>query len=298
MHVFEELREELLVRERIAGDVAEDRDLFGLHRQAADDLHAAEQEQVVHHAHQPRGGSHFHVLRRHDHRAVFGAQARQRFVIAQLALRQADDGLQVEIDAVFFQRGTDGFQKLRLAQRLQIILRLHGGLLLEHVRRRRGHPRGVRNLAGEVAHQAFQNLQFGDDLLALRVGLGFGADFHVFDLGMRLVDDDTKFLVGLFQPGDLRAHSAFFALAQDRGMNLRDAEKHRGARQDGDGKVHDIEDREQKAADRGEHRGGEDNDGVRHRQGPEPVLAQYPLPPVANSLTLTTGKSLRNCGLR
>ena len=116
LHVIQELREEFRIRQRVAGDVAEHADLAALLGQAAHDLDTAEQQQIVHHAHQSGGRGDLDILRRHDHRAVFGAQPRQRFIEAQLALRQADDGLQIEIDAVFFQAGADGFQKIALAQ--------------------------------------------------------------------------------------------------------------------------------------------------------------------------------------
>ena len=115
LHVIQELREEFGVGQRVAGDVAEDADLAALLRQAPHDLDAAEQQQIVHHAHQPGWRRHLDILGRHDHRAVLGAQPRQRLVIAQLALRQADDGLQVQIDAVFFQAGADGLQQFVLS---------------------------------------------------------------------------------------------------------------------------------------------------------------------------------------
>ena len=51
-HIIQELREEFLVGQCVAGNIAEDADVAVLLGQAAHDLHAAEQQQIVHHAHQ------------------------------------------------------------------------------------------------------------------------------------------------------------------------------------------------------------------------------------------------------
>ena len=108
---------------------------------------------------------HLHILGGHDDRAVLVAQARQRFIIAQLALRQADDRLQIEIDAIFFQRRADGLEQLALlAQAVEIggsRPALGPGCFLRHG------SGGVGNPSGKIAHQAFQHFQLGDDLLFL-----------------------------------------------------------------------------------------------------------------------------------
>ena len=85
VHIIQELREEFLIGQRVGGDVAENANAAALVGQTAHDLDAAEQQKIVHHAHQAGGASHFHILQRHDHRAVFGAQPRQGFVVAQLS---------------------------------------------------------------------------------------------------------------------------------------------------------------------------------------------------------------------
>jgi len=92
-----------LSAQSLAGDVAEDADVAALLGQAAHDLHAAEQQQIVHHAHQARLAGHRDILGRHDDLAIVIAQPRQRLVIAQLALRQADHRLQIKIDAILFE---------------------------------------------------------------------------------------------------------------------------------------------------------------------------------------------------
>ena len=100
------------------------------------------------------------------------AKPRQRLIIAQLALRQADDGLQIKIDAIFLQAGADGFQQIAFAHagdigagRALTAAGLHHVLRSDLILRGAG---AVRDPAGEFAHQAFQHLELGDDLLALR----------------------------------------------------------------------------------------------------------------------------------
>ena len=82
LHVIQELGKEFRVGQGVARDVAEDADLARLGREPPHHLDAAEQQKIVHHAHQASRSRHLDILRRHDHRAVFGAQARQSFVIA------------------------------------------------------------------------------------------------------------------------------------------------------------------------------------------------------------------------
>src|SRR6185437_7425257 len=102
-HELEKWREELRIDHRVAGNVAEDADVALLLRQTAHNLYAAEEEQVVDNRHQALRRGELDVLGRHDDRSVFAAQARQRLIEAQLALRQADDRLEIEIDATLFE---------------------------------------------------------------------------------------------------------------------------------------------------------------------------------------------------
>jgi hypothetical protein len=80
--------------------------------QAAHHLHAAEQQKLVDLRHQPpasaaRGNS------RAQHGAIRGAEPRERLVVADLALRQRDDRLQIEIDAAGIDRVADGARSFR-----------------------------------------------------------------------------------------------------------------------------------------------------------------------------------------
>ena len=107
----EELGEEGFVAQRGQRYVAEDAYLAILSRQAAHDLGAAEQQQVV------DGGQQALAL---GHRQVFGghhdpvgrvAQAGEAFVEDGPALGQGDDRLQIEVDAVFRQGVMDGLEQ-------------------------------------------------------------------------------------------------------------------------------------------------------------------------------------------
>src|SRR5512137_167280 len=104
MHEFQELREELGIRQRVARYIAEHTDVALLLGEAAYDLHAAKKQKIVDDRHESGRRGDLDILRRHDDRAVFGAQARQGLIEAQLALRQADDRLEIKINAVLLQR--------------------------------------------------------------------------------------------------------------------------------------------------------------------------------------------------
>ena len=114
---FEKLREEFRIGQRVLRDVAEHRDVAGLLRQAAHELDAAKEQQIVDDRHEAGGCGDLDVLRRHDDAAVGRAQTRQRFVEAHLALRQADDRLKVEIDAVLFERAADELEHRGFGER-------------------------------------------------------------------------------------------------------------------------------------------------------------------------------------
>ena len=91
-----------------ADDVAEQADLAVLELKAAHHLHAAEQQQLVDLRHQPAGFGGVEELGRLQHGAIGGAQPGERLVVADLALRQRDDRLQIEIDAAGIDRVADG----------------------------------------------------------------------------------------------------------------------------------------------------------------------------------------------
>ena len=107
VHEIEELPEEGRVDQRRGADIAEQADVAALELQAARHLHAAEQQQVVDLRHQADAFGVFDEIAGRDDVAFLGAQARQRFVVAHLALRQRDDRLQIEIDAVGVDRLAD-----------------------------------------------------------------------------------------------------------------------------------------------------------------------------------------------
>ena len=221
MHIFEELRKEFRIRQRIAGNVAEHADFAALLHETPHDLHAAEQQQIVDHRHQAHGRSHFHILRRHDEGAVFGAQARQRLVEAQLALRQAHDRLEIEVDAVFLERGADGFEQAGFAQRVEIGACGIGCTAFEkNVLGRRNFFRLGRDLGREFAHQPFEQLQLGHDLAALGGGVRLHRGLHRVNLGVGIFKRQRETLADPLEAGDLALHLALLAPADETGMEL------------------------------------------------------------------------------
>ena len=212
-----------------------------------------------------------HILRRHDDRPVFGAQARQRLVEAQFALRQADDRLQIEIDAVFLQRGADGFEQIGFAQRVEIGA---GGVPRAPLDQFAGLGGGLRafgDAGGEFPHQPFEHLQFRDDLAALLIGAGFGPGLDVFDLEMGFFERPGELRAGAFEIGDLALSRAALAEPQDRAMEL-------AAQEHGDEPEHDraagVADADQHQKQRhggGRHGVDRENQGVGHAPPCQPV---------------------------
>ena len=108
----------------LGDDIAEQSDLAIFQQQPAQHLHAAEQHQVVDLRHQAGG---FGMARKSAGRMsvpCVGAQPGHRFVIAHLALRQRQDRLQIEIDAIGIDRFADDGDDLLAA------LPLNGPLVL------------------------------------------------------------------------------------------------------------------------------------------------------------------------
>ena len=100
---LEEL-DQLLERGRVGQDrsreIAEQADIPVLDQQAAHDLHAAEDHEIVDPRHQAGALRRRDEVGRRQHLAGLAAQPRQRFVVADLPLRQRHDRLQVKVDAV------------------------------------------------------------------------------------------------------------------------------------------------------------------------------------------------------
>ena len=107
---FEEIADLLEHRgvgQRRRRHVAEQPDLAVLGRQPPHHLHAAEHHQIVDRRHQPAVFRIAEEIFRREQRAVLVAQPRQRLVVAHLALRQRDDRLEKEVDAVGLDRARD-----------------------------------------------------------------------------------------------------------------------------------------------------------------------------------------------
>jgi hypothetical protein len=109
IHEIEELPEVRRIAQRRCADIAEHADVAALQLQAARHLHAAKQQQVVDLRHQADAFGVIDEVAGRDDVAFLGAQARQRLVVAHLALRQRDDWLQIKIDAVGVDRLADQF---------------------------------------------------------------------------------------------------------------------------------------------------------------------------------------------
>ena len=103
-HEFEEEREQGRVFEGGRGNVAEDADAAVALGEAADDLHAAEYQEVVHRAHQVGAAGGVQEIGWQDQRAIGAAQAREALIEGDAALRQRHDRLQVQVDTAGLQR--------------------------------------------------------------------------------------------------------------------------------------------------------------------------------------------------
>ncbi len=108
---FEKLREEGLIAQGSQRDITEDADAAVLLGQAANNLHATEQQQVIDGGDETFGIRHGQILGRHQHAAGGITQARERFVENGFALGQGDDRLKIEIDAVGDQGFADRFDQ-------------------------------------------------------------------------------------------------------------------------------------------------------------------------------------------
>ncbi len=153
------MREEGFVAQGFQRDIAEDAHAAVLAGQTAHDLGATEQQQVVDGGQQAFAFSDRQVVGGHQHRALGIAQPREALVKLDAPLRQADDGLEIEVDAVLAERFLDC-----LGQAVAVGVRGFGGTVA-----RRGQA-----LVDRFAHlldQAFQH----PDLAGQGVGLGKGA---------------------------------------------------------------------------------------------------------------------------
>ena len=133
----------------------------------------------------------------------------KRFVIAQLALRQADDRLQVKIDAVLFQAGADDLEQFVLVAEGADIGRRRAALRARRLVRHGARASG--NLAGEIAHQGFEHFQLGDDLLFLGAGLLLHQSAQFGQTAAGLVQRGFEFQMSLAQMRHLAGDGALVA---------------------------------------------------------------------------------------
>jgi hypothetical protein len=159
-------------------------------------------------------------------------QPRQGFVIAQLALRQADDGLQIKIHAVLFQAGAHDLEQFVLVAEGADIGRRRAALRTRRLVRHGARASG--NLAGEIAHQGFQHFQLGDDLLFLGAGLLLHLSAQLGEAVAGLVQRAFEFQVALAQMRHLTRDGALVAAPGEGGHDLLDEDKADQARQDRD----------------------------------------------------------------
>src|SRR3546814_5629444 len=103
MHEGDEITEEAAIAQRMLRDVADEAELEIALPELAQKLDAAEQQHVVDGGDQPRPLRQAVILLRHDHQPVAGAYSREAFVEPALALRQADDRLQRQLDPFLLQ---------------------------------------------------------------------------------------------------------------------------------------------------------------------------------------------------
>ena len=120
------------------------------------------------------------------------------------------------------------------------------------------------NLRGEFAHQAFQHLEFGHDLAALRAALRLNRGFHFLDFCVSFAESYTEFLRGLFQLGNLAARFALLAPAPDGALNLRQEQEGNGAGRGRLGRICNTEHSEHQDGSSRDHGVDEDQYGVGH----------------------------------
>ncbi len=97
---LDEVGEEAAVGDGMGRDVAEKIDVLVAAMYFAHQLDAAEQQHVVDRGDQPGAFGQPDILIRQDHGAALGAQPGEALIKAPLALRQADDRLQNQVDPV------------------------------------------------------------------------------------------------------------------------------------------------------------------------------------------------------
>ncbi len=107
VHELAELREKLRVGQGRRRDVAEHSNLAVFRQQPARHLDAAEQHEMVDLRHQAGRLRVGEEVDGRDDFAVAGPQPRHRLVVAPLALRQRDDGLQIEVKPIGLDRSAD-----------------------------------------------------------------------------------------------------------------------------------------------------------------------------------------------
>ena len=169
----------------------------------------------------------------HDDRAVFGTEPRQRLIKTQFALRQADDRLEIEIDPVLFERSADHLQQHRIGDAFEI----GGGLSRRHRSGRCGRIialRLFRQIGGEIAHQAFQHLQFRNDLAALFAGAGFDQFIQIVEAGAAFLRRAQESAIGRFQGGEFLRGLAALTRARKRAANLGRSQQHHHGRNEGE----------------------------------------------------------------
>ena len=114
-----QLWEKFLVRQRVARKIAEEPHLQLVPAHPAHKLDAPEQQEIVDGRDQALGGGYLQVLLRQNDRAIFVADAAEDFVVANLALGQANHRLQIQIHPIFFQSDPDDVQNFRWAEILR-----------------------------------------------------------------------------------------------------------------------------------------------------------------------------------
>ncbi|MFT3809480.1 MAG: hypothetical protein QM698_06130 [Micropepsaceae bacterium] len=246
-HEIDELGKELRVVQRGERDIAEDADIALAGGEAADELHRTEQQQIVDRRHQPRLFGDGQILRRHDGAPVGGAQTRQRFVEFQLALRQADDRLHMQIDAVVDQRALDDIQHFRFRRggdglRRGLTRRGGGGrahlrqalLDLPHLGRGFGlrrlhalHP--LHHALGELTHQRLEDLYFAAQLRGLIRGAGLQPLDLVLVLLRPLRQQIGEDQIGALQRQHLPAQRRPVGGAHEHVLQVRSDHEHRDA---------------------------------------------------------------------
>src|SRR5690242_7965951 len=224
MHEFEKSGEKCAVVQGVAGDVAENTDVALFLREAAHDLHRTGQQENVDNGHQAGRRSELDVLRRHDHRSVFSAQSRQRLVETQCALRQADDRLQIEIDAAVFQRVADGLEQFGL-------WRLKTGFRRTSAQNGRSgafdRRTAFRAFGSEVVHQALECLKLVYDLAVLRERAGLDHLVGVIDSGVKFLQ---RHLQTPLQAGDFTICDSARPAMTSIGVYLETAKREHDAR--------------------------------------------------------------------